>query len=219
VSGATPIVVARGRYGLSWRPADEGRMLRTSHALAADDRLWLVDPVDCDGLDGLIASLGDPAGIVLTVDRHARDAVAIAARLGVPVLADRALGRAERATERFSDRVPGSPLHSIPIPGRGLRRWWREAAVWWPEARVLVVGETLGDAPYFLLDDERLGLHPFRRSQPPMELLPCAPETILVGHGDGIPVGAEAPLRDTLQHGPGRRRPFWTVRTLLRARR
>lgn len=194
-------------------------MRRTSHALSAVGRLWLVDPLDCDGLDDLIAPLGDPAGVVLTIDRHARDAAAIAARLGVPVLADRALGGDGRATERFSDRLPGSPLRSIAIPGRGLRRWWREAAIWWPEARVLVVGETLGSAPYFVLDDERLGLHPFRRSQPPMELLRCAPETILVGHGDGIVVDAEAVLLDTVRHGPGRRRPFWTVRTLLRAHR
>jgi hypothetical protein len=215
---AGAVVVSRGEYGLSWRPAGEGRMRRTSHALASGARLWLVDPIDCAGLDELIAPLGDPAGIVLTIDRHARGAVEIAARLGVPVLADRALGRARRASHRFAGAVPGSPLRSIPIPGRGLRRWWREAALWWPEARVLVVGESLGDVPYFLLDGERLGLHPVRRSQPPTELLRCDPETLLAGHGDGVAAGAGEVMRDTIRRGPGRRRPLWTLRALLRAR-
>jgi hypothetical protein len=219
VSTASAVVVARGGHGLSWRPADEGRMRRASHALAAGGRVWLVDPIDCGGLDELIAPLGDPAAIVLTIDRHARDAAAIAARLGIPVLADRALGRARRASGRFAGRVPGSPLHSIPIPGRGLRRWWREAALWWPEAGVLVVGESVGDVPYFLLDGERLGLHPIRRSQPPAELLRCDPETLLVGHGDGVAAGAAEVLHDTLRQGPGRRRTFWALRTLRRARR
>ena len=99
-------VVASGDWGFSWRPAGEGYMRRAAHALATADGLWLVDPIDGEGLDAALAERGVLAGCVLTIDRHARDAQAIAARHGVAVHADEALGSMRRRGPlvRFSGR-------------------------------------------------------------------------------------------------------------------
>ena len=60
-------------------------MGRTSHALAVDGRVWLTDPIDADGVEERIRSLGEPAGVIQLLDRHKRDGAALAARLGVPL--------------------------------------------------------------------------------------------------------------------------------------
>lgn len=210
-----------GTWGLSWRPAGEGFMRRASHALATPTGVWLVDPIDLPGLDAALAAHGPVAGCLITVDRHERDAHAIAGRHDVPVLADEALGGLSRRgpLERFRGEVPGAPLVSIPLPGRRGSRWWKEAAVWWPDARILVVGESVGQAPYFLIGDEVLGLHPFRRSTPPHELAGLAPDRLLVGHGDGLERAAGPVLDELLREARGRRSPGWRVRAALAARR
>ena len=61
-------------------------MTRTSHALAAAGKVWLVDPVDWPDAIDRATSLGEPAGVLQLLDRHNRDSAAIAERLGVPHL-------------------------------------------------------------------------------------------------------------------------------------
>lgn len=212
-------VVARGDWGLAWRPPGEGYMRRASHALAAEEGLWLVDPIDVDGLDAELASRGTVAGCVLTIDRHARDAQPIAARHGVAVHAHEALGSMRRRgpLTRFTGALGTSGLESIPLPGRGAGRWWRECALRWHDRRVLVVGESVGRAPYFLIGDEVLGLHPLRRTTPPQELAGQAPETLLVGHGDPLTQDAAAALDDLIANGRSRRTFGWRARSALAA--
>jgi hypothetical protein len=58
-------------------------MERCSHALDDDGRVWVVDPVDGDGVEERIRAAGTPAGVLQLLDRHNRDCAALAARLGV----------------------------------------------------------------------------------------------------------------------------------------
>lgn len=59
-------------------------MARACHALAADGRVWLVDPVDQPAAMAAAGALGEPAGVLQLLDRHNGDYAAIAARLGIP---------------------------------------------------------------------------------------------------------------------------------------
>jgi hypothetical protein len=146
----------------------EETLRRASHALAADGSVWLVDPVDVPGLDARIAALGEPRGVIQLIDRHNRDCAALAARLGVPH---------HNAT---APEAPFEFLRIVSFPG------WREAALWWPEERTLVVGDVLGTLPYFREPEARIGVHPVLRLTPPRRLGPLAPLHVLCGHGEGI---------------------------------
>ena len=108
-------------------------MQRASHALSHDGGVWLVDPVDGDGLEELLAPLGEVRGVLQLLDRHARDGAALARRHGVPLLEtpfDRVAGHAVRAgrgeaaaaLERDRPLVAGARR-----PGRG--RGPRDGAV------------------------------------------------------------------------------------------
>jgi len=153
--------------GFSWFP-DEA-LTRTGHALAGDDGVWLVDPVDDAEALERAAALGPPAGVVQLLDRHNRDCAAIAARLGVPHL-------------KVPREVPGSPFEVIrvlDVPG------WHEAALWWPGPRVLAVAEIIGTNALYRLG-ARAGMHPMVRALPPRALRGYQPEHLLVGHGRGV---------------------------------
>jgi hypothetical protein len=170
--------------GLGWVAAQPAFLERCSHALAAGGRVWLIDPVDGDGVEERVRALGEPTGIVQTLDRHARNAETLAERLDVP-----------RHVVPF-EGVPGSPFEAIPV---ARRRIWSEVALWWSERRVLVCGDALGTAFYFLAGRERLAVHPLLRLFPPVSLRDLEPEHVLVGHGEGVH-GTEAPpaLREAL---------------------
>jgi hypothetical protein len=162
----------RGADGFSWIVAEP--MTRTSHALAADGGVWLVDPVDWPEAIDRALGLGEPAGVLQLLDRHNRDCEALAARLGVPrVIAP--------------DTLPGGPFECIPVQRR---RRWRETALWWPEGETLVVAEALGTNRFYTAGKASLGVHLLLRLTPPRTLARFAPEHLLVGHGEG-------------RHGPG----------------
>ena len=155
-------------FGFSW-VADEA-VTRTSHALAAVGRVWLVDPVDWPEAIERARSLGEPAGVLQPLDRHNRDCAAMAARLGVPHLV------APRA-------VTDSPFEVVEV-----KRWkrWQEVALWWPEPRLLVVAEAIGTNRFFTGGRSAVGVHLFLRLTPPRTLAPFEPEHLLVGHGEGV---------------------------------
>jgi hypothetical protein len=155
-------------FGFGWRVRE--RFARTSHALAADGRVWLVDPVDVPRLDERVAALGAPAGVLQLLDRHNRDCAAIAARLGVPL-------------HVVPSDLPGTPFEAIRVVR--LPRW-HEIALWWPERRVLVCADVLGTVGFFTAGGGRAGVHPFLRLRPPRVLLSVEPEHLLVGHGRGV---------------------------------
>jgi hypothetical protein len=172
-----------GADGFSW--IAEERMTRTSHALADGDRVWFVDPVDWPEALERAKELGEPAGVLQLLDRHNRDAAAIAARLGVPHLV-------------VPDALPGTPFEVIQVKRS---RRWQERALWWPERRTLVVAEALGTNAFFPIGDDRVGVHGLLKPVPPRVLAGYEPEHLLVGHGEGVhgPEAAEA-LRQALSH-------------------
>ena len=103
----------RGARGFSWI-VDEPAT-RTSHSLAADRRVWLVDPVRHEPALERARGLGQPAAVLQLLDRHGvRDCAAVAAELQVPHLV-------------VPGTVPNSPFETIPV--RHTRRW-NEVALW-----------------------------------------------------------------------------------------
>jgi hypothetical protein len=175
---------------LGW--TEDAGVRRTSHALGAGGRMWVVDPIDGKGVEERILALGEPAGVIQLLDRHERDCADFATRLGVPL-------------HVVPAALPGSPFELLPVVGS---RFWREVALWWPERRILVCADVLGTVPhYFRVRDEPVGIHPLLRLAPPRILRGLNPEHVLVGHGEAAhDVGAA--LDDSLRHSR-RRIPAW----------
>lgn len=162
---------------------DTGRVHRTSVALRAGGRVWLIDPVDVPGLDERVCALGEPAAVLQLLDRHNRDCAAVAARLGVE-------------HRRMWERAGETPFRLLTV---WHNRLWREVALWDAGTRTLVVPETLGTVSAFLAGGERLGWHPLARLKPPREVFAgIEPERILVGHGSALVDGAADALRELL---------------------
>jgi hypothetical protein len=155
--------------GLGW--ILEEQTPRTSHALAVDGGVWLIDPVDIPELDERIAGLGEPCGVIQLLDRHDRDCAPIARRLGVPH---------HRLPFAGVPGVPFEPIKVLNVPT------WRELALWWPAERTLVAADALGTLPYFLEPGARLGIHPLLRLTPPRQLADLEPFRVLCGHGEGV---------------------------------
>src|SRR4051794_37469340 len=151
--------------GVSWEI--EEATMRTSHAILAGDRVWLIDPVDQPAAMERVAALGEPAGVIQLLDRHNRDCAQLAERLGVPHLA-------------IPSDVPGSPFRTLSVVRLPA---WRESALWWPEERVLVVAEAIGTGPAFTTGHGAAGMHPVLRPLPPGALRGYEPEHLLCGHG------------------------------------
>jgi hypothetical protein len=177
-----------------WLPVDEQEdgfgwaidepLERTSHAVRVDGRVWLIDPVDAAELEDRIRALGDPAGVLQLLDRHARDGAAWAARLGVPLV-------------RAFEGLAGTPFQALPVLDN---RFWREVALWEPQSRTLLCADVLGALEFFRAGEERIGMHPLLRLAPPRSLLSVAPERVLVGHGGGIHQDAAAAVHDTVRN-------------------
>jgi hypothetical protein len=145
---------------------------RASHALFDETGTWLVDPVD----NPRVGELEDVVGVIQLLSRHNRDCAEIARRLGVP-----------------HHVVPRGQLGPFVL----LRIRGNEAALWWPDQRVLVCADALGTAPYFLAPGERLAVHPLMRLRPPR--LEVEPDVVLCGHGPGVFDDADAVLREALR--------------------
>ena len=174
-------------------------MQRCSHALVEDGRVWVIDPVDGDGVEERIRAAGAPAGVLQLLDRHNRDCAALAARLGVRhhVVPQGSLG----------------PFACIDVRNS---RSWNEVALWWPDRRVLVCADLLGTARYYRAGNERLAVHPLLRVRPPRrELGALQPNVILSGHGEGVLEDADTALREALS--TSRRRIPGQVASAVRA--
>ena len=165
-----------GPHGFGWTVEEAGT--RTSHALAADGEVWLVDALDWPEAIDRALGLGRPAGVIQLLDRHNRDCAALATRFGVPHVV-------------VPSRLPGAPFVFVDVMRR---RFWRETALWWPEQRTLVVAEALGTNRFYTGGTAPLGVHFVLRLTPPKGLATFAPERVLVGHGEGVlgPDAAEA---------------------------
>lgn len=167
--------------GFSWT-VDEA-MTRTSHALAGDRRVWLVDPVAWPEAVERALTLGDPAGVVQLLDRHARDCAALAARLGVPHLVT-------------PDEIPESAFEVVPIMRR---KRWQERALWWPATRTLVTADALGTNAFYTGGKGAVGVHLLLRLKPPRQLGAYDAERLLVGHGAAVRSDAATAVREALR--------------------
>lgn len=187
-SGPTDLrVVDRFDGGFGWMAYPSETMQRTAHALSGEGGLWLVDPLDADGIDDRLAEHGEVAGVVVCLDRHERDAAALAARHDVPVYVPEWMsgvaGSIDVPVERFADHVGGFRAEALvdnPV--------WQEAVLF--DGDTLVVPEALGTTPYFAAGDRELGVHPLLRPVPPRSLARYDPDRLLLGHGEGVAAGA-----------------------------
>ena len=168
------------------------------------DQGWLLaDPVDAPDLDGALAA-APVIGIAVLMERHRRDADAIAARHGAGVGAALPAGVETRRVVRF--------------PG------WHEIVLWLPGRRLLVSADVLGTIGYFLAaDDERLGVHPLVRPFPPRRALRgLAPAAVAVGHGPPVTEDAtgalSAALRTARSRLPAAYRHAWRMSRRTRGR-
>ena len=158
----------RGADGFSW-VVDEPAT-RTSHALAAGGRVWVVDPVRFEPALERLHTLGKPAGVVQLLDRHNRDCATVAGELGVPHLV-------------VPDELPGSGFEVRRVKQSSR---WHEVALWSPALRTLVVAEAIGTNRFFAGRDPA-GVHLLLRLTPPRKALASLePEHLLVGHGEGL---------------------------------
>jgi len=192
--------------GLGWIAYPDERMQRASHALRTDDGVWVIDPVDAPGVDDLLADLGEVTGVALCLDRHTRDAAAVARRHDVPVSIpewmDGVASKLDAPVERFGHELGDSGYRVRRVRDASLPPW-QEAALY--DGETLLVAEAVGTASFFRAGDERLGVHPMLRPIPPRDALDDpTPERVLVGHGEGVFDDATAALRNAL--GGARRR-------------
>ena len=203
--------------GVGWISHPEERMRRASHVLASDVGAWVVDPVDADGIDDLFAEFGDVTGVVVLLNRHFRDADAIASRHDAPVYVPAwfdDVPALDAPLRRFDGRLPGTDYRVLSIADSF---GWEEAALYDETAGTLVVGDSLGTASYFTTSGKRLGVHPMLRLAPPSALRGLRPERVLTGHGRGVTDDATRALSDALD-GARRRTPRLyaeSVRSLL----
>ena len=192
--------IDRWRGGVGWIADPEETLQRASHALAVDGDVWVVDPVDCHGLDDLLADYGDVAGVVVALDRHERDADAVAERHDVPVYLPRPLAGVatdlEAPIEIFDDELADTGYRAITVVDSVL---WKEVALHDPASGTLLVPEAVGTAPHYLAPGERLGVHAMLRLRPPKHALSGRdPDRLLVGHGSGVSVRTTRSLEEAL---------------------
>ena len=170
--------------GRSWvaHPDEQGR--RASHAIETEAGTWLVDPLDATNLASLLDPLAAVVGVAVCSAWHARDAGLLARRHGVsvhiPSWMDRVAERVDAPVERYT-LAPAEEFRVLPCRPFPL---FQEAFLVYQGT--LVVPDSLGTVEHWRLGAERLGLPPFRRPQPPVQLRGLGPKRVLVGHGRGV---------------------------------
>lgn len=210
--------------GVGWIAYPDEQMQRASHALVDEngtesdgDGVWLIDPVDVDGLDELLSEFGDVLGVVVLLDRHKRDAAAVARRHDVSVYRPTWMHSIDEAIE-----APVCALGTeLGETGYRVRKRldlpiWKEAVLYRPDDGSLLVPESLGTVDYFRAPGEHLGVHPMLRLTPPSDLGGLAVDHVLVCHGTGITDGAQHAIRDAIS-GSRSRAPSLYL-SVLRAR-
>lgn len=175
----------------------DAQMQRTSHALAVEGDVWLFDPLDANGLDEKLASLGTVAGVVVLSSRHGRHAARLAQRHDVSI----------HVPEWF-DVDFDVPVESFTeeLNETGFEVLWRvddfvqEGVLFHPERNTLLVGDSLMTNPLLCGEEGRLEMAlPFMRLRPPQvdpELLDV--ERVLVSHGKPVFENAQVALEDAL---------------------
>jgi len=222
--------VFRWPGGVSWIAHPDEGMRRASHAIAVGDEsdttageqpagdagVWVVEPVDADGLDDLLAEYGTVAGVVVLAELHRRDAAEVANRHGVPVYVPDVVGwqadRIDAEAVVFEGSLPGTTLRAIPVLDGSP---WCEAVLHDPESGTLVATEVLVTSDRTTGPGERLAVGPYARLVPPRaELGDLHVERVLVGHGEPLLADAGAALDHALSNSV-RGIPAYLVRHLV----
>lgn len=170
-------------FAFGWLEAEPAWMGRAAHAVAADGRVWVIDPFDDPAAEARVRALGEPAGVVQLLDRHDRDCAAWARRLGVP-------------HHRLPREVPGAPFEVLPVPALP---GWQEVALWFASSGTLVCADALAAAPGYA-GGSRVAVHPFLRLRPPRALDELPVQHLLLGHGPGVHGPA---ARQAVEHALG----------------
>jgi hypothetical protein len=208
--------VIHGRFerGFGWMPEPGTLMDQSCTALAFDRQVWLIDPLRMPGIEDELEALGKPAGIVMTIGWHDRDVDWYAARYGIPVYAAAHLRAVlvRSDVRRVVGTVPGTPFQLLDVSGRRMSGFWTESALWWPAEAVLVTGDALGSASYFVPPPDsagtagtagaagsQLGVHPVRRLWPPIQLRALKPRRVFPGHGRCVESDAARALGRALE--------------------
>lgn len=199
--------------GRTWIAHPDESMERASHALVIEDgstldsdeppgdpAVWLVEPVDVEGLDSVLAELGPVAGVVVLAGLHQRDAAAVAERHGVAVHLPATVGglapQIHAPVEVFEGQLADTPFRAIQVlDGRP----WSEAVLYDTESGTLVATEVLVTTDRATGPGERLAFGPWTRLRPPRDpFRDLAVERVLVGHGPPLVDGAQAALETAL---------------------
>jgi len=207
--------IDRWEGGVGWIAHPEEGMQRASHAITGDgDDVWVLDPVDTPGLDDFLADLGEVAGVVVTLDRHRRDAADVARRNDAAVHLPSWMSGVETKLDAHVERL-GEHLGETGFEVRRVidNPFWQEAVLYDPDRRVLFTPEALGTVDYYCAPGERVGVHPMLRLFPPRELGDPTVERLLCGHGEGIPEGAGRAVSEALS-GARRNAPGLYLKTL-----
>lgn len=207
--------IDRWSDGVGWLayPHEEGR--RASHAVRADDGVWVLDPLDAPGVDDLLADLGSVAGVAVLGSHHARDASTVANRhdvaVHVPTWMDRVAERVDAPVQRYERTFGDSGFEVRRVEPLGL---WQEAVAYREADGTLVVPDLLGSGPGYTVGDERVGVVLSHRLVPPRAVFDgIEPHRILLGHGRGVLEDADEALADALA-GARRRFPRAVVEQL-----
>lgn len=179
--------------GVGWIAHPDELMQRASHALATDEGVLVIEPVDAPGIDDLIAAFGSARAVVVLSNHHLRDADAVARRHDVPVvLPTRMTGLTERLDAPVERLDAGESLGGYELleVAHSDSEFWQEFALF--DGETLVCSESISGAPYNCVGDERLGVMTMRRLTPPERLRGLDPERVLCGHGPGLEEGAAA---------------------------
>ena len=189
MSSALQVFPLDDRGSFSWMLGPSDPASRASAAVVLDAGTVLIDPVDSPELAARLEPLPGVVGVVTLLDRHQRDASALAERLGAPRLTPRALGGVGVALEGVEERTVFE------------RDRWHEALLWLPDRGLLICAEVVGTAGFFLArHGDPLGVHPFARPRPPRAAFAgISPSVIAVGHGAPLCEGAAAALDGALR--------------------
>lgn len=196
-----PRIVDRWDGGVGWIAHPDETMERASHALATDEGVWLVDPLEAGGVGDVIAEYGEVAGVVVLSNHHARDADAFATRYEVSVTLPKPMtgvaGTIVADVDRLAvgDSIGAYELLEVAHSGEA----WQEYALY--DGETLVASESVGSADYQRVGDERLGVMTLRRLTPPTDAFGgLSPDRVVSGHGPGVHRDADAALEEAIQY-------------------
>lgn len=196
--GSDVTVVRAWNHGLSWMAHPDERMRRASHALVTGDEVWLVDPLDANGLDERIAGLGEVAGVVVLTNSHGRHADRLAQRHGVPIHVPACfdenahpVATFDASVETFDDELADTGFELVwEKDGKG----WMEGALYHPDRRTLVVPDALMTSLFARREGRLEVFPPFQFSPPRAALGRLTVDRVLVGHGEPVFEDAGAAL-------------------------